>query len=87
MSLSLSKSSTHNSQRSNTENGQYIDLVLSHRYLLLPTSVTYEAAMKKHGLQPETVALPHNTEGYWIGNKNAKNVIVYYHGACPMSIV
>ncbi|KAJ5511842.1 Alpha/beta hydrolase fold-3 [Penicillium expansum] len=50
------------------------------QYLLLPTSVTYEAAMKKHGLQPETVALPHNTEGYWIGNKNAKNVIVYYHG-------
>jgi hypothetical protein len=37
--------------------------------------------MKKRGLQPESVTLPHNTEGHWIGNKNAKNVIVYYHGA------
>ncbi|KGO75254.1 Alpha/beta hydrolase fold-3 [Penicillium italicum] len=57
-----------------------LDLVLSHRYLILPTSVTYAAVMKKRGLQPETVVLPHNTEGHWIGNKNAKNVIVYYHG-------
>lgn len=52
-----------------------------------PTSASYETAMKKRGLQPETVTLPHDTEGHWIGNKNAKNVIVYYHGASPISIV
>ncbi|CAI7628806.1 unnamed protein product [Penicillium glandicola] len=50
------------------------------QYFTLPTSVVYEASMKKHGLQPETVTLPHDTEGHWIGNKNAKNVIIYYHG-------
>ncbi|CRL22773.1 unnamed protein product [Penicillium camemberti] len=50
------------------------------QYLVPPTSATYETIMKKRGLQPETVALPHDTEGHWIGNKNAKNVIVYYHG-------
>lgn len=36
--------------------------------------------MKKKGLVPEQVSLPHDTEGYWIGNKTAKNVLVYYHG-------
>lgn len=36
--------------------------------------------MKKRGLQPEVVQLPHDTEGYWVGNKNAKNVVVFYHG-------
>ncbi|KAG0154955.1 Steryl acetyl hydrolase 1 [Penicillium digitatum] len=50
------------------------------KYLTLPTSAVYAAVMKKHGLQPETVTLPHNTEGHWIGNKDAKTVIIYYHG-------
>lgn len=36
--------------------------------------------MRQRGLQPETVELPHNAAGHWIGNKNAKNVLVYYHG-------
>ena len=36
--------------------------------------------MKKRGLQTETVALPHGAEGHGLGNKNAKNVIIYYHG-------
>ncbi|KAF4769758.1 hypothetical protein N7455_006440 [Penicillium solitum] len=50
------------------------------QYLMPPTSASYETVMKKRGLQPETVTLPHDTEGHWIGNKNAKNVIIYYHG-------
>ncbi|KAJ5188329.1 Alpha/beta hydrolase fold-3 [Penicillium cf. griseofulvum] len=50
------------------------------QYLSPPTSVVYGAVMKKRGLEPETVALPHGAEGHWLGNKNAKNVIVYYHG-------
>jgi hypothetical protein len=36
--------------------------------------------MQRRGLQPEVVDLPHGTEGYWLGNKDAKNVIIYYHG-------
>lgn len=36
--------------------------------------------MRKRGLEPDIVPLPHNVEGYWLGNKNAKNVLVYYHG-------
>lgn len=36
--------------------------------------------MEKRGLQPETVPLPHDAEGYWLGNKDAKNVLVFFHG-------
>lgn len=43
--------------------------------------------MRKRGLEPEIVSLPHNTEGYWLGNKNAKNVLVYYHGMSPRVLV
>lgn len=75
----------YKSQRCKSENEQAIDFLLSHRYLTLPTSAVYAAVMKKHGLQPETVTLPHNTEGHWIGNKDAKTVIIYYHGAFPIS--
>ena len=46
----------------------------------MSTPEAYEATMKKRGLIPEQVSLPHDTEGYWIGNKTAKNVLVYYHG-------
>ncbi|KAL2821242.1 Alpha/Beta hydrolase protein [Aspergillus cavernicola] len=40
----------------------------------------YEAYMKAHNLTPETIALKHGAAGLWIGNKDAKNVVVYYHG-------
>lgn len=39
--------------------------------------------MKGKSLQPDTVTLPHGAKGHWIGNKNAKKVIVYYHGKAP----
>lgn len=55
------------------------DLIL-HRYLNSPTPAVYKAVMEKRGLQPDIVPLPHDTEGYWLGNKDAKNVVVFYHG-------
>ncbi|KAJ5135458.1 uncharacterized protein N7515_004736 [Penicillium bovifimosum] len=60
------------------------------QYINSSTGETYAAVMKKRGLALEVVPLPHDTEGYWLGNKNAKNVIVYYHGggfAMPASAV
>lgn len=51
------------------------------RYVNAPTVDAYATIMKKHGLQPETVDLPHDTKGLWIGNKDAKKVVVYYHGS------
>ncbi|KAL3479762.1 Alpha/Beta hydrolase protein [Aspergillus californicus] len=40
----------------------------------------YEAHMKEHNLTPETVKLTDGAIGLWIGNKDARNVVVYYHG-------
>ncbi|KAL4986387.1 Alpha/Beta hydrolase protein [Aspergillus falconensis] len=40
----------------------------------------YETYMKQKNLVPEIVTLNHGAQGLWVGNKNAKNVVVYYHG-------
>lgn len=45
-----------------------------------PTSGIYEAFAKKQGFEAQTVQLEHGGLGHWIGNKDAKNVLVYYHG-------
>ncbi|CAI7642449.1 unnamed protein product [Penicillium pancosmium] len=50
------------------------------QYMNAPTPATYKAVMEKRGLQPEIVPLPHDTEGYWLGKKDAKNVLVFFHG-------
>ncbi|OOO11279.1 mannose-6-phosphate isomerase, class I [Aspergillus oryzae] len=50
------------------------------QYMNGPTRSVYETALQKKGLQPETVPLKHGAQGHWIGNKNAKNVVIYYHG-------
>ena len=39
--------------------------------------------MKEKNLPSETVTLPHGTVGHWFGKKDAKNVLVYYHGTFP----
>lgn len=48
----------------------------------VPTVKSYEAFMKKEGLVPESVDLPHGAAAHWIGNSSAKNVVIYYHGLC-----
>ncbi|CAG7916733.1 unnamed protein product [Penicillium olsonii] len=50
------------------------------QYMNAPTPDAYTTAMASHGVQPERVALPHGAEGLWLGNKNAKKVVIYYHG-------
>ncbi|CAG8113209.1 unnamed protein product [Penicillium salamii] len=50
------------------------------QYMNAPTSDVYTTVMNKNGFQPETVSLAHDAEGLWIGNKNAKKVVIYYHG-------
>ncbi|KAL2855843.1 Alpha/Beta hydrolase protein [Aspergillus pseudoustus] len=40
----------------------------------------YDAYMKEHNITPETVILNHGATGLWIGDKDAENVVVYYHG-------
>ncbi|KAL5333260.1 Alpha/Beta hydrolase protein [Aspergillus crustosus] len=46
----------------------------------LSTLAGYEAYAKQNNIIPETVTLDHGATGLWIGNKDAKNVVIYYHG-------
>ncbi|KAI9923852.1 hypothetical protein MW887_008334, partial [Aspergillus wentii] len=49
-------------------------------YLNSTSNECYESFMKKKRLQPESIPLNHGATGHWIGNKDAKDVVVYYHG-------
>ncbi|KAL4934124.1 putative 6-hexanolactone hydrolase [Aspergillus undulatus] len=46
----------------------------------VPTVQAYEAYAAQHGFTPEIVQLKHGAKGLWVGNKNAKNVVIHYHG-------
>lgn len=50
------------------------------RYLGVPTDKAYETFAKQKKISPQNVSLNHGAKGHWIGNKDAKKVIVYYHG-------
>lgn len=50
------------------------------RYLSPLTTPAYIKFAEKSGFTPETITLPSDTQAHWIGNKNAKKVILYYHG-------
>lgn len=50
------------------------------RYMNPMTTPTYLKFAKDHGFAPESVTLPSGTQAHWIGNKNAKKVILYFHG-------
>ncbi|KAG5912996.1 hypothetical protein E4U61_007555 [Claviceps capensis] len=49
--------------------------------LILPlTSVVYTQYARSANMKPETVDLGHGAQGHWLGSKNAKNVLIWYHG-------
>ncbi|KAE8144388.1 Alpha/Beta hydrolase protein [Aspergillus avenaceus] len=50
------------------------------QYMNGSTSDVYSTFMKQKNLHPETVPLEHGAQGHWIGNPEAKYVVVYYHG-------
>ncbi|EAL90659.1 6-hexanolactone hydrolase, putative [Aspergillus fumigatus A1163] len=50
------------------------------RSISYSTSKAYEQFMTKQGLQAQTVTLKYGARGHWIGNPDAKNVVIYYHG-------
>jgi hypothetical protein len=42
--------------------------------------VAYENFAKQKGFEPDTVILEHGGLGHWIGDKTAKDIVVYFHG-------
>lgn len=50
------------------------------QYLTPPTNKSYEDWSIREQVQPVTISLNHGAFGHWVGKKNAKKVVVYYHG-------
>ncbi|ODM16699.1 hypothetical protein SI65_07664 [Aspergillus cristatus] len=50
------------------------------QYLAPPTNKSYENWSISQKVQPVTISLNHGAFGHWVGKKNAKKVVIYYHG-------
>jgi hypothetical protein len=51
------------------------------RYMNPPnTTPTYIKFAKENGFVPQSITLPSGAQAHWIGNKSAKQVVIYYHG-------
>ncbi|KAK2764394.1 hypothetical protein FQN54_009088 [Arachnomyces sp. PD_36] len=44
------------------------------------TPQSYKNFARRKGVKPDTVTLEHGGLGHWVGNKDAKAVLIYYHG-------
>ncbi|KAM3512730.1 hypothetical protein MY11210_003604 [Beauveria gryllotalpidicola] len=44
------------------------------------TDIIYNQYARARNFKPDTVALAHGAQGHWVGNKNATNVLIWYHG-------
>ena len=56
------------------------------RYMNPPsTTPTYLKYAKDNKFAPESITLPSGTQAHWIGNKNAKQIIIYFHGTSELS--
>ncbi|KIM95744.1 hypothetical protein OIDMADRAFT_133431 [Oidiodendron maius Zn] len=53
---------------------------LQGQYLQPSTRAAYEIFARKKGIKPETIGLKHGVLGHWVGMKEAKNILVYFHG-------
>lgn len=51
------------------------------RYILPGTTKVYEEYMKRTKQLPQSVDLGHGSHGHWVGDKDADNVLIWYHGA------
>ncbi|KAJ5951505.1 Alpha/beta hydrolase fold-3 [Penicillium vulpinum] len=50
------------------------------QYLLPPSHKIYEQHSKSTGALPESVQLGDGALGHWVGDRNADNVIIWFHG-------
>ncbi|OAR00664.1 hypothetical protein LLEC1_04826 [Akanthomyces lecanii] len=44
------------------------------------TDIIYQRYARSRNFEPDTVALAHGAQGHWVGNKNATNVLIWFHG-------
>ncbi|KAF1971008.1 alpha/beta-hydrolase [Bimuria novae-zelandiae CBS 107.79] len=50
------------------------------RYTRVPTTEAYITFCKSNGMTPDSVTLGSGTQAHWLGNKDAKRVLLWFHG-------
>ncbi|KAL1961041.1 hypothetical protein VTO42DRAFT_4929 [Malbranchea cinnamomea] len=50
------------------------------QYILPSTNAVYRQFARKTKQPPQSVELGHGAAGHWVGDSNAENVLVWYHG-------
>jgi hypothetical protein len=73
--------------RLNTAQLQYEDMQtprrspLTHdRYVAPPFQAVYEKYCKAHNVEPDIVTLKSGVKAFWVGEKTASNICIYFHG-------
>lgn len=57
------------------------NFTIGHEKWLNPSSESaYLSFAKQKGFQPDTAVLPSGLKVYWVGNKGAEKVLLYFHG-------
>lgn len=54
------------------------------QYAVPPSNKVYEQYARKARVQAQTVELEHGALGHWVGDRNATNVMIWYHGRLPL---
>ncbi|KAH8810996.1 Alpha/Beta hydrolase protein [Xylogone sp. PMI_703] len=50
------------------------------QYLTSPFTTVYTTRCQKKGVNTEIVTLPSGCKAFWVGDKTAKNIVIYFHG-------
>lgn len=53
------------------------------QYAVPPSNKVYEQYARKARVQAQTVELEHGALGHWVGDRDATNVMIWYHGRHP----
>ena len=51
------------------------------RYIAPPFQTVYEKYCKAQKVEPDIVTLKSGCEAFWIGEKTASNICIYFHGS------
>jgi hypothetical protein len=53
------------------------------QYLSAPTDKVYSSISKARKWEERSVELGFGAKGHWLGESDAKFVLIYFHGKCP----
>jgi len=55
-------------------------MLIQHRYIAPPFETVYQSFCKSKQVEPDIVTLKSGTKAFWVGEKTATNIVIYFHG-------